>query len=75
MEPFGTQTEGCKLYFSPSKFTNKWEVAVLLFLSTKNKEKVEDGLKFFKESLPYKVVDGVTKFIFFTDKDFDYIQV
>ena len=58
-----------------SIFTNKWEVAGLLFLSTETKEKVEDGLKFFKKSLPYKVVDGVTKFIFFPDKDFDYIQV
>ena len=27
------------------------------------------GVKFFKASLPYKIEDGVTKFIFFTDKD------
>ena len=39
------------------------------------KEKVHEGVKFFKASLPYKIEDGVTKFIFFTDKDFDYIEV
>ena len=74
---FGTLAEGYKLYLPAfhSKFTNKWEIGGLLFLSTETKEKVEVGLKYFKESLPYQVVDGVTKFIFFMDKDFDYIQV
>ena len=74
---FGTQAEGYKLYIPVfhSKFSDKWEVAGLLFLSTETKEKVEDGIKFFKESLPYRIVDGVNKFIFFTDKDFDYIEV
>ena len=74
---FGTQAEGYKLYIPVfhSNFTNKWEVAGLLFLSTETKEKVEKGLKFFKESLPYRFIDGVSKFIFFTYKDFDYIDV
>ena len=74
---FGTQVEGYKLYIPVfhSKFTNKWGVASLLFLSTETKEKVEEGVKYFKESLPYRVVDGYSKFIFFTNKDFDYLQV
>ena len=46
----------------------------LLFLSTETREKVDAGIKFFKQSLPYKT-DGGSKFIFFTDKDFDYISV
>ena len=74
---FGTQVEGYKLFIPlfHSNFTDKWEVGGLLFLSTETKEKVEVGIEFFKSSLPYRVEDGVTKFIFFTDKDFDYIQV
>ena len=68
---FETQAESYKLYkpIFHSNFTNKWEVAGLLFLSTETKEKVEEGLKFFKESLPYRFIDGVTKLIF------DYIDV
>ena len=54
---------------------DKWEVAGLLFLSTETKDKVETGLQYFKSSLPYSIVDGFTKFIFFADKDFDYIDV
>ena len=71
---FGTQNEGYKLYVPVfhSKLTNMWEVAGLLFLSTETKEKVEEGIKYFKESLPY---NNKNKFIFFTDKDFDYIEV
>ena len=46
----------------------------LLFLSTETKEKVEAGIQFFKQSLPYQTGGG-SKFIFFTDKDFDYITV
>ena len=74
---FGTQVEGYKLYIPlfHSNHSDMWEVAGLLFLSTETKETVEEGLKFFKASLPYKIEDGVTRFIFFTDKDFDYIQV
>ena len=69
--------EGCKLFLPlyHSNISNKWEIAGLLFLSTETKEKVEIGVNFFKSSLPYRIEDGVTKFIFFTDKDFDYIQV
>ena len=47
----------------------------MLFFTTETKEKVEIGINFFKSSLPYNFVDGVTKFIFFSDKDFDYIDV
>ena len=47
----------------------------MLFLSTETKEKVEHGLKFFKDSLPYNIGDGTKKFIFYNDKDFDYIEV
>ena len=74
---FGTQAEGYKLYVPVfhSNITNRWEVAGLLFLSTETKEKVEHGLKFFKDSLPYNIGDGTKKFIFFADKDFDYIEV
>ena len=74
---FGTQVEGYKLYIPlfHSNHTDKWEVAGILFLSTETKEKVHAGVKFFKASLPYKIDDGVTKFIFFTDKDFDSIEI
>ena len=74
---FGTQVEGYKFYIPVfySNFTAKWEVSGLLFFTTETKEKVEIGLNFFKSSLPYNFVDGVTKFIFFSDKDFDYIDV
>ena len=74
---FGTQMEGYKLYIPVlfSNFTAKWEVSGLLFFTTETKEKVEIGINFFKSSLPYNFVDGVTKFIFFSDKDFDYIDV
>ena len=74
---FGTQSEGYKLFIPlfHSNISSKWEVGGLLFLSTETKEKVEIGIEFFKSSLPYRIDDGVTKFIFFTDKDFDYIQV
>ena len=73
---FGTQLEGYKLYIPLyySNFTGKWEVSGLLFLSTETKEKVESGLQFFKQSLPYRIESG-GRFIFFTDKDFDYINV
>ena len=60
------------LYYS--NFDGKWEVSGLLFLSTETKEKVEAGIRFFKKSLPYRV-EGGSRFIFFTDKDFDYINV
>ena len=72
---FGTQNEGYKLYVPVfhSKLTNMWEVAGLLFLSTETKEKVEEGIKYFKDSLPYTI--NTNKFIFFADKDFDYIEV
>ena len=74
---FGTQSEGYKLFIPlfHSNFSAKWEVGGLLFLSTETKEKVEVGIDFFKSSLPYRIEDGITRFIFFTDKDFDYIQV
>ena len=74
---FNTQSEGYKLFIPTfhSNITDKWEIGGLLLLSTETKEKVEVGLDFFKSSLPYKIDDGVTKFIFFTDKDFDYIEV
>jgi hypothetical protein len=70
------QVEGYKLYIPVyySNFTGKWEVSGLLFLSTETREKVDAGIRFFKQSLPYKI-DGGSKFIFFTDKDFDYITV
>ena len=70
---FGTQSEGYKLFIPlfHSNISSKWEVGGLLFLSTETKEKVKIGIEFFKLSLPYWICDGVTKFIFFTDKDFD----
>ena len=69
--------EGYKLYIPMfhSNHTDKWEVAGIMFLSTETKEKVNEGVKFFKASLLYKIEEGVTKFIFFTDKEFDYIEV
>ena len=74
---FGTQSEGYKLFIPlfHSNISSKWEIAGLLFLSTEVKEKVEAGIEFFKSSLPYRIEDGVTRFIFFCDKDFDYISV
>ena len=73
---FGTQVEGYKLYIPLfySNFTGKWEVSGLLFLTTETREKVDEGIRFFKQSLPYQT-DGPGRFIFFTDKDFDYISV
>ena len=56
-----------------SKSTDQWEVAGLLFLSTETKENVEIGVQYFKESLPYSI-EG-TRLLFFTDKDWDYINV
>ena len=57
-----------------SNLTDMWEVAGLLFLSTETREKVQTGIEFFKASLPYVVSDS-SQFIFFADKDFDYIDV
>ena len=74
MFTFTFQAEGYKLYIPLyySYFTGKWEVSGLLFLSTETKEKVDAGIRFFKQSLPYNI-EGGSRFIFFTDKDFDYI--
>ena len=74
---FGTQAEGYKLFIPlfHSNITDKWEIGGLLFLSTETKEKVQAGIEFFKSSLPYSTEGGASKFIFFTDKDFDYIEV
>ena len=33
------------------------------------------GIEILQGESPYQVVDGVIKFIFFMDKDFDYIEV
>jgi hypothetical protein len=68
--------EGYKLYIPLyySNFTSKWEVSGLLFLSTETKEKVEAGIRFFRDTLPYRI-EGGGRFIFFTDKDFDYLSV
>ena len=72
---FGTQVEGYKLYIPVffSNFTGRWEVSGLLFLSTETREKVEAGLEFFRQSLPYSICGK--RIIFFMDKDFDYISV
>ena len=68
--------EGYKLYIPLfySNFTSKWEVSGLLFLSTETKEKVEAGIRFFRDTLPYRI-EGGGRFIFFTDKDFDNLSV
>ena len=72
---FGTQSEGYKTWCAVfyDHFVGKWEVAGIVMLSTESHENVEDGLKFFKDSLNYAI--GGTKWIFFVDKDFDYITV
>ena len=73
---FGTQTEGYKLYclVYHSQFTGMWEVASLILLATETKKNVQAGLEFFKASLPYNLLVNQC-WIFFTDKDFDYIDV
>lgn len=72
---FGTQEEGYKLwapiYFD--QFTGKWEVAGLVFLATEIAENVEAGIRFFYSSLTYRA--EYNNWIFFCDKDFDYIGV
>ena len=72
---FGTQTEGYKMYLLIyfSQFTGKWEIAAVILLATETKENVCAGL-FFKECLPYNLQSG-QRWIFFTDKDFDYIEI
>ena len=35
---------------------------------------MEAGIRFFKDTLPYRI-EGGGRFIFFTDKDFDYLSV
>ena len=76
LKSFFFQVEGYKLYIPLyySNFTSKWEVSGLLFLSTETKEKVEAGIRFFRDTLPYRI-EGGGRFIFFTDKDFDYLSV
>ena len=72
---FGTQEEGYKLnvpiYYS--KHTAKWEVAGILLLSSEVKENIKAGLEFFRDAIPYTIPGG--RFIFFMDKDFDYIHI
>ena len=72
---FGTQEEGYKLwapiYFD--QFTGKWEVAGLVFLATEIAENVEAGIRFFYSSLTYRA--EYNNWIFFCDKDFNYIGV
>ena len=72
---FGTQEEGFKLniqrYFSKS--TRKWEVAGLILLASETHENVKVGIQYFRNSIPYTLPSG--RFIFFLDKDFDYINV
>ena len=72
---FGTQVEGYKLWcpIYHDKFTDKWEVSGIVFLATETGDNVEAGMRFFKQSLSYGT--SVTKWIFFVDKDFDYINV
>ena len=73
---FGTQAEKFKLYIMTylSPFTGMWEVAQLIFLSCETKVNVTKSLDFFKNSLPF-VLSPTERFIFFADKDFDYIEV
>ena len=73
---FGTQKQGYKVYVVIffNNFTDKWEIAGLLFMSSESKDKVEIGLKFFKLSLPY-TAETVGKFFFFCDKDWDYVEL
>ena len=70
---FSTNKENFKLWVPvfESEVTNKWEIAALLFIETECKDVVEEGIKMFKESLPYKL----PPLFFFCDKDFDYIHV
>ena len=51
-----------------------WEIAGLILMSTETKEKVRTGLKFFHDSL-LQLKLNTESLIFFTDKDFDYIDV
>ena len=71
---FGTCQENYKVFIPlfKSKVTGMFEKAGILFLQTENKENVQLGLQYFKQSLPYTEKD-VGKFIFFLDTDFEFI--
>jgi hypothetical protein len=71
---FGTNSEGYKLFIPVYHNTviDKSDFAGLLFLATETRENIETGLDFFKDSVDYTTL---RRFIFFVDKDFDYIDV
>ena len=58
-----------------SVVTRRFQATGLLFLATENRENVQQGLDFFKQSLGYTQEDLNVRFHFLVDKDFDYIEV
>ena len=70
---FSTNKENFKMWVPVYKSfnTDKWEIAGFLFLESETLPVVEEGIKMFKESLPYTL----PQLYFFTDKDFEYIHV
>ena len=73
---FNTQSEGYKLFVPVYKCheTDRWEIAGLLFLASETRENIVAGLTFFRDSL-YFADNDFSRFVFITDKDFDYIDV
>ena len=72
-----TQKEGYKLHIPiyHSNTTNMWEVSGLLFISSETKQKVELGMKFYRDALISAGCISSTPLIMFLDKDYDYINV
>ena len=70
---FGTNRENFKLWIPvfKSETTGQWEIGALLFIETETKVNIEQGVRMFRDSLPYEQ----HSFYFFADKDFDYIHV
>ena len=50
------------------------EVSALIFLASETKVNVKNGVTFFRNSLYYSLSSN-DRIIFFTDKDFEYIEI